>query len=284
MIQSKLAAVNNTWSKRIDKIFYMVTVNKTSNFTFPNIMPVNISNDRQHLTEKTVYAFRYLYDNHLNDFDWFMKADDDTYVVVENLKYLLSHYNASKPIYLGHHFRHYSFNGYMSGGGAYVLSREALRLLIENGYNVPGRCRQHGGAEDIETGRCLTKAGALVYNSTDKYNRETFHPMNAYGYIIGPIPRWITGYSRNEAKEGKDCCSQLTITFHYTGPRLMAILDFLLYRTSVYGRQLDYGRLQDLFEVKTVRPPTKRFIPYFFETMDDYKNATVWKAKNNTVL
>ena len=33
-----------------------------------------------------VQAFTYVWENHREDADWFIKADDDTFVIMENLK------------------------------------------------------------------------------------------------------------------------------------------------------------------------------------------------------
>ena len=88
--------------------------------------------------------------------DWFMKADDDTYVIVENLRYLLASYNNSQPIYFGCKFKPYVRQGYMSGGAGYVLSREALNrfvnvALADNESKIC-RTKDHEGAEDVEIG------------------------------------------------------------------------------------------------------------------------------------
>ena len=92
---------------------------------------LKVGEGRGNLWGKTKLSFKYVYQHHFEEYDWFVKADDDTYMIIENLRYLLKDHNSSHPIYFGRKFKPYVKQGWMSGGAGYVLSKEALRILVE---------------------------------------------------------------------------------------------------------------------------------------------------------
>lgn len=71
---------------------------------FPAIH-LNVGQGRDHLTAKTMKAFDYIYKHHRDEADWFLKADDDTFVILENLRFLLAGHSPRDPVYFGHHFK-----------------------------------------------------------------------------------------------------------------------------------------------------------------------------------
>ena len=51
-------------------------------------------------------------------YDWYLFADDDTFVYMKNLYRLLSDKNPDVPVQYGHHFG--AIGGFLSGGAGYV--------------------------------------------------------------------------------------------------------------------------------------------------------------------
>ncbi|OWF40670.1 glycoprotein-N-acetylgalactosamine 3-beta-galactosyltransferase 1-B-like [Mizuhopecten yessoensis] len=226
----KAVHVKRTWAKRCT---ILVFISSATNTSFPTV-GLNVSEGREHLTAKTMQAFKYVFDKHFNDADWFVKADDDTYMILENLRYFLQSYSRDDPVYFGHHFKTIVKQGYHSGGAGYVLSKEALRRLIEKGHD-PKVCRQDGAGEDAEIGKCMENLGVRTGNSTDALGRSRFHCFDPETHLSGIYPDWYFNYDANGARKGTDSISDYAISFHYVPPQKMYLLEFYIYHLRPYG-------------------------------------------------
>ena len=177
-LSSRAKTVKDTWGQRCDTLLFASDIYDQS---FPTIN-ISVLSGRTHLVDKTVMAFDYIYHHHLDDADWFLKADDDTYVVMENLRYFLSGQNHSQTLFFGSHFLLGSKSGMMSGGAGYVVSRETLKIW---GKRPKGLCFKNMGPEDIEWSRCMNNLGVTFCNSRDNKNRTRFHSLNPNALIQG---------------------------------------------------------------------------------------------------
>jgi glycoprotein-N-acetylgalactosamine 3-beta-galactosyltransferase len=101
---TRARAVNLTWAPRCDGYSF---ISEYSNDTkgLPIAPIANITPGYGHLTQKSTLALHYIYEHFLNDYEWFIKADDDTYLFVEHLKLFLKDKNPSDPITYGYNFK-----------------------------------------------------------------------------------------------------------------------------------------------------------------------------------
>ncbi|GFO50356.1 glycoprotein-n-acetylgalactosamine 3-beta-galactosyltransferase 1 [Plakobranchus ocellatus] len=234
-VATKARHVKATWGKRCNILLFM---SSRRNGELPAI-GLEVEEGRSYLWAKTKAAFKYVYAKHLNDADWFMKADDDTYAVIENLRYFLQDKSPADPVFYGRRFKPLVKQGFMSGGAGYVLSKEALIRFITKGVDDPEVCRKGDkGVEDLEMGKCLERLGVKAGDSRDELGRERFHPFIPEHHLIpGILPKdmWYWSYNFYPAKQGKDCCSDNAITFHYVPPNMMYVLEYFVYHLRPYG-------------------------------------------------
>ena len=121
-------------------------MSSAENKTFPTI-GLNVSSGRNHIATKAKAAWKYIYEHHLSDAEYFVKADPDTYMIVGNLKKYLENYDADALEFFGHRFKvkwHGKMLTYNSGGPGQVLSRGAVRKLVEEAFTMDEDCMPDG--------------------------------------------------------------------------------------------------------------------------------------------
>ncbi|WKY10570.1 hypothetical protein Q1695_002716 [Nippostrongylus brasiliensis] len=227
---TRALAINETWLSRCDhgQLF-------TGDFFPSNDIPYStvfagIPDSYYNLFFKSRYAFFYIYHYISKDFDWYMKADDDTYVIVEHLKEYLSKLDPNKPYYLGYTLKPYLKNGYNAGGAGYVLSKAALKIFNEFLYSNETLCPDDI-YEDVGIGRCLANVGIYPHdtrNSRGQNRFNTYTPNDVF-HATKNDPAW-TFYKE---KTGYDAFANDFISFHHLTPDEIRLFDILLYRKQV---------------------------------------------------
>lgn len=198
---TKALAVRNTWGRSCNKLVF---VSSELNDDLDVILVQNITEERTSLWSKTRQGLEQIAEKYGKDFDWFLKADDDTWMFMDNLRQFLYAYSSDMPIYFGCRLKNYVQQGYMSGGSGYVMSREALRLFKEEALPNPDKCGGNSkvGAEDVEIGHCLYNVGVLAGDSRDEMNRSRFLPFPVDGLIRNLFGEtWLDNASYYEIKK-----------------------------------------------------------------------------------
>ncbi len=140
-------AIRNTWGNRCSRLLYFSNLDIDDPIL--EVFKVNVFDMTSwSATYEAIMKIASL--KLMEEFEWFLKVEEDTFVIMENLAYFLSIYNSSDPHYFGHPYSWWG-TSYNAGGAGYVLSKAALRKVVK--LLGSGHCESAYTAEDMNLGR-----------------------------------------------------------------------------------------------------------------------------------
>ncbi|CAB3362465.1 Hypothetical predicted protein [Cloeon dipterum] len=232
--KEKAFHVKSTWGRHCNRLIF---ISDAEDYSLPAVK-LDVASHRGALWAKTVGAFQHVYEHYRDEYDWVMKADDDTYVFVENLRTMLIPYSPKELIYFGSRFKIGTPLGYMSGGGGYAVSKDAVEKVVNEAFDgKQSDCplSSDDGPEDILIAKCLHSVGVLPGDSRDSNGRGRFFPFAVDSHVNPnqePKDWWYWDYIYWPIEGGLDCCSNQPVSFHYVTPTQMYMIEFLAYKAN----------------------------------------------------
>lgn len=154
-----------TWAKTIPgKVEFFSSEGSDTTIPIPIVALQNVD-DSYPPQKKSFMMLKYMHDHYLDQFEWFMRADDDVYIKSEKLESFLRSLNSSEAIFLGQtgmgardelgKLALEPGENFCMGGPGVIMSREVLRRMVPH----IRQCLQemYTTHEDVEVGRCVRR-------------------------------------------------------------------------------------------------------------------------------
>ncbi|KAF8368483.1 sqv-5 [Pristionchus pacificus] len=182
-VDTRAYNVWKTWAQHVPgKVVFFVAENTSSIYKDIPLVRLKGVDDSYPPQKKSFAMVKWMADNYMDSFEWFLRADDDLYIKGDSLEKLLRGLDPSRSHAIGQaglgNSQEYGLlalgqsDNYCMGGPGIVLSRETMRKLSPNLQH----CLEHllTGHEDVELGRCIRKHVGVA--CTWNYEMQTlFH-------------------------------------------------------------------------------------------------------------
>nr|CAB3230901.1 chondroitin sulfate synthase 1-like [Phallusia mammillata] len=160
---SRSVAVNNTWGTQVDKVEFFAAQGTPDKYHVPVVNLEGISDNEYPPQRKMFTMLKHMCQHHVDNYEWFIRADDDVYIRVERLRQFLTQIDGDRMIYMGQPGHgvpevreKLGLNGhnFCMGGPGVLFNRKALEALCPH----IDHCMEEvvSGEEDVELGRCVT--------------------------------------------------------------------------------------------------------------------------------
>lgn len=140
-LPTRAVAIHNTWGKEIlPHLHFYSAPPEDPNLKYLPVITLPGINDTQYPPQKKVYrTLKYMAEHFIDQYDFFIRSDDDVYYRMDRLLKLLEGINPAQDIYMGspgfgkdndkERLKLEKHEHYCMGGPGVIFSRSALRKL-----------------------------------------------------------------------------------------------------------------------------------------------------------
>ena len=139
-LATRAKTLYETWGKEVDKLILFVGEDCNISADLSHLPIVKLEGVPDHVyppLKKAFAVMKYMYSHHVNEFKWFIRADDDMYLRTTKLTDLLNRMNPYEQVYLGRagagrkedleRLELLPHERYCMGGPGVILSNGAMR-------------------------------------------------------------------------------------------------------------------------------------------------------------
>ena len=255
-LETKAKAINQTWAPDCDKYVFIA---KPSYFNLnvgieiydENYLPMfhlpNYQESFDKLTDKVYEALKFIYSKYIF-YEWYVKADDDTLMLIDNLRSFLKDKKSTSSVTYGLILEMDDIeSGYLQGGAGYVISNTALKSIGNKLTNEEGFC-PNSGREDTDLAKCFRKLSIYTEKTIDENNCQRFQAFGLKVIFEGRYPSWFyQQHQKKELKKGIEAFSNTTISVHGMTPINMIKFYYFWRKSKKHSVNKKFGELVDLF-------------------------------------
>ncbi|KAJ8918537.1 hypothetical protein NQ315_013042 [Exocentrus adspersus] len=211
-------AIKDTWSKGCTYVKFVEIFSRSSNNKTP--LKRTKENSSWVLLCSTLSDIG-------KDYHWVMVANDNTFVILENLRYYVADLDPSNKYYLGHAITFWN-TVYNSAEAGYVLSNGSVQAFKSKFNSSKCSTNTYWNREDFYLGKYFSALNITPVDTRDSYGYSLFHPYNWY-HVFFPGEN----YYKNSVFPVK-CCSNYTVSFQAIEGDRMYTYYYLLYILQIF--------------------------------------------------
>ena len=161
-LDNRAKAVFETWGSSLHGSLAFFSSSSSRRTDLP-VVSLDGVDDSYPPQRKSMMMLKYMHDHFVDDYEWFMRCDDDVYVRTDKLREFINKLDSSEDVYLGcagmaktkakAYLKLGQSENYCMGGPGVVISSSTLRKFVPHIKRCMNATVTHH--EDVEVGRCL---------------------------------------------------------------------------------------------------------------------------------